>query len=226
MRILAIGDIHGCRRAFDALLGAVELTGTDTLITLGDYIDRGPDSSGVIDRLIALDTVCRLVPLLGNHEEMLLHARHNPHAKHNWLMCGGKETLASYSPVPDAGKLVDIPDAHWRFFESCKDWHATSRHVFVHANLYPEADFEHQPSYMLRWEKLDEPIRHRSGKVMVCGHTRQRNGLPLVTEHTICIDTGAYSGGWLTCLDVNSGKIWQADELGDVRTLHANDCSG
>ena len=72
---IAIGDIHGCSAALDALLDAIRPRPEDTIVTLGDYINRGPDSRGVLDRLIDLGRRCRLVPLLGNHDQMLLEAR-------------------------------------------------------------------------------------------------------------------------------------------------------
>ncbi|HTU89032.1 MAG TPA: hypothetical protein VMF69_02945, partial [Gemmataceae bacterium] len=75
-----------------------------------------------------------------------------------------------------------------------------------------------QPDYILYWEKLTEPCAHFSGKTLICGHTRQKSGLPLDLGTSICIDTNIYDGGWLTCLDVRSGRIWQANEQGATRT--------
>ena len=75
MRILAIGDIHGCSRAFDTLIDAVSPEPDDQIITLGDYVDRGPDSRGVLDRLVALHDGGRLIALRGNHDAMMLEAR-------------------------------------------------------------------------------------------------------------------------------------------------------
>src|SRR4051794_17347253 len=99
-RTIAIGDIHGCSAALDALLDAIAPGPQDTLVTLGDHIDRGPDSRGVIDRLLALAYGCRLVPLLGNHEELLLAALRDRVALRRWLTCGGVETLRSYGWAP------------------------------------------------------------------------------------------------------------------------------
>jgi serine/threonine protein phosphatase 1 len=73
---------------------------------------------------------------------------------------------------------------------------------------------------MLRWEKLIDPPRHQSGKVLICGHTRQLSGWPLVHETVICIDTSIYSRGWLTCLEVETGRFWQANMQGEVRESH------
>ena len=71
---------------------------------------------------------------------------------------------------------------------------------------------------MLYWESFDDPRPHQSGKVMVCGHTPQRDGVPRNKGHAVCIDTGVHAGGWLTCLDVKSGTYWQANEQGRTRT--------
>jgi serine/threonine protein phosphatase 1 len=222
MRTLAIGDVHGCSGALRALLNAVQPTPDDLIITLGDYVDRGPDSYGVIDQLLHLHRTHRLVALRGNHEEMMLSARQGMDQLRDWVVCGGRQALASYSPLGDAGQLTDVPDEHWHFLEAvCKDWYATDTHIFVHANVYPEVPMDEQPGYMLRWESLDErhSAPHFSGKVMVCGHTQQRSGLPLNLGHAVCIDTWAYGDGWLTCLDVRSGRLWQANRAERVRTL-------
>src|SRR5690349_5249734 len=85
MRVLAIGDIHGCSRALDSVLSAVQPQPEDRVITLGDYVDRGPDSAGVIERLLDLRRRCRLIPLKGNHELMVLAARKNAESEHEWL---------------------------------------------------------------------------------------------------------------------------------------------
>jgi serine/threonine protein phosphatase 1 len=222
MRTLAIGDIHGCSLALRALLNAVKPKPDDLIVTLGDYVDRGPDSYHVIDQLLALHRTGRLVALRGNHEEMMLRARDARDGLTFWLECGGKETLASYSPLGDGGKFLDVPDEHWHFLEkTCVDWHEVDTHIFVHANAYPEVPMDEQPAHMLRWESIDGrgAAPHVSGKVLVCGHTQQRSGLPLNLGHLVCIDTWAYGDGWLTCLDVGSGRVWQANQAERVRTL-------
>jgi serine/threonine protein phosphatase 1 len=222
MRTLAIGDVHGCSGALRALLDAVKPTSDDLIVTLGDYVDRGPDSFGVLDQLLHLRRTGRLVALRGNHEEMMLLARESEGKLHDWLDCGGKPTLASYSPLGDAGRLADVPDEHWDFLENvCIAWHETDTHIFVHANAHPDVPMDEQPGYMLRWEAISRQwsAPHYSGKVMVCGHTQQRSGLPLNLGHAVCIDTWAYGDGWLTCLDVRSGRVWQANRAERVRTL-------
>lgn len=215
-RVLAIGDIHGCSRALDTLLAVVNPQPNDEVVTLGDYVDRGPDSYSVIETLLRLRRKCNLVALRGNHELMMLWARQVREAAAEWLCCGGRETLISYARNGRPGTLDDIPDHHWDFLEQgCVPWHETDRHFFVHANALPDMAFDEQPDYMLYWEMFDNPAPHVSGKIMVCGHTNQRAGVPRNLGYAVCIDTWVYGDGWLTCLDVGTGRIWQANQHGE-----------
>lgn len=212
MRTLAIGDIHGCAGALDALLDEVKLQPDDTLVTLGDYVGRGPDSRGVLDRLLALRGRCRLVCLRGNHDQMMLDARRDPRARAEWLQVGGAETLDSYG-----GSLAAVPAAHWDFLKSrCVDCWETETHFFVHGNASPNVPLAKQPRSVLYWERFDRARPHQSGKIMVCGHTSQKDGLPRNLGYAVCIDTWPL-GAWLSCLDVGSGIVWQADFDGDRR---------
>jgi serine/threonine protein phosphatase 1 len=219
MRTLAIGDIHGTSTALDALLAAVRPTPADRLVFLGDYVDRGPDTRGVLDRLLALRESHNCVFLRGNHELMMTRARHDRGEARMWLSVGGAQALASYAPLPRWNtSLADVPAEHWDFLDNgLADYFETDSHIFVHANLFPELPLEEQPEVMLFWEFLNHAIRHESGKTVICGHSSQRGGLPLDLDDTICIDTAAYRGGWLTCLDVNRLHYWQADSTGQVR---------
>ena len=219
MRTLAVGDVHGASRALDALLAAVELAPADRLVVLGDYVDRGPDTRGVLDRLIALraakpDTVF----LRGNHELMMTRARTDRSEYRMWCSVGGAQALASYGKAPGvAGRLEDIPISHWSFLDDLVDFFETDTHIFVHANLFSGLTLAEQPESMLFWEFLTGPIGHVSGKTVICGHTSQKSGRILDLGDTICIDTFIYGGGWLTALDVASLQFWQADHLGRVR---------
>lgn len=217
MRILAIGDIHGCSDALDALLTAIDVKPEDTLVTLGDYVDRGPDARGVLDRLIALGRNVHLVALRGNHDQMMLDARDDARARSGWVQVGGDRTLASY------GGLGNVPPAHWDFLENqCVDYWECDTHFFAHANAYPDVPLWDQPRYMLYWERFDRARPHESGKIMVCGHTSQKDGLPRNLGYAVCIDTWAW-GAWLSCLDVGSGLVWQADHDGKRRQLWLSD---
>lgn len=219
MRYLAVGDIHGCLKALTALASFVPFQSDDVIITLGDYVNRGPDTCGVLDWMIAFKRKAKLVPLRGNHEIMMLEARDSDEAFKRWMKYGGDATLASYSPFGDAGSLVDVPDSHWEFLqEQTRAWFETATHFFVHANAYPNCTFVEQPDFMLYWESFDNPAPHESGKVMVCGHTSQKSGLPRNMGHAVCIDTWACGNGWLTCLDVCSGRYWQTNQKGEMRS--------
>src|SRR3954467_12922978 len=140
-RTIAIGDIHGCSLALDALLDAINPRPEDTIVTLGDYINRGPATRGVIERLIDLGRRCRLVPLLGNHDQKLLEARSGLHPT-TWIGMGGLATLDSYGPGRD---LSLIPDEHFEFLGRYPSYHETDTRIFVHANYDPDLPMDEQP---------------------------------------------------------------------------------
>jgi serine/threonine protein phosphatase 1 len=224
-RTIAIGDIHGCLAALVALLDAIGPARQDTIVALGDYIDRGLHSRGVLDRLIALAGRCRLVPLLGNHEEALLDALSDSTALRRWLTLGGAPTLRSYGWVSGGPRraLADwFPKQHREFLASCRPYHETCSHLFVHAGLVPELPLNEQPGDALRWRVTDAGTAtpHCSGKVAVVGHTPQLSGEVLDLGFLVCIDTNCYRGGWLTALDTDTGRVWQADQTGRLR--HTN----
>ncbi|BBM82363.1 metallophosphoesterase family protein [Candidatus Uabimicrobium amorphum] len=218
MRHWVIGDIHGCANALQALLNTIPLSDSDAIITVGDYVDRGPNSYGVIEQLLHIVKSHRLYPLRGNHEIMMLRARDNSDDYEEWLRNGGDKTLASYSPLGDAGNIHDIPDHHWSFLENCLPYYETINHFVVHANAYPDYPLNEQPDYMLYWERLNIAAAHMSGKTMICGHTPQKTGLPQQQSHAVCIDTYAHGGGWLTCLNLETFKYWQANQQQQVRS--------
>ncbi len=219
MRVLAIGDIHGCFQALVALADAARITPDDLIVMLGDYVDRGPNWYAVLDWVIANSKTNTLVALRGNHELMMLRAQADPSQMKEWLANGGDATLASYSPLGDAGTLRDVPDGHWDFLEKgCRDWYETQTHFFVHANAYADMALDEQPEFMLFWEQFNDPPPHQSGKIMVCGHTSQKSGRPKSLGHAVCIDTWACGQGWLTCLDVATGQYWQANQRGEQRS--------
>lgn len=125
---------------------------------------------------------------------------------------------------PRRRSRLDIPDAHWDFLANqLLPYFETETHFFVHANAYPDLALADQPDFMLYWERYNDPPPHESGKTMVCGHTSQKTGLPVSNGHAICIDTWAYGGGWLSCLNVESGEIWQANQRGETRRLWLNE---
>lgn len=218
MRYLAIGDIHGCSKALDLLLAVVQPQLEDVIITLGDYFNKGPDSKGVIERLIQLSQTHHLIPLSGNHELELLQARNHNFDGSAELDLLGIETLISYGLSDRGNTLATIPYSHWEFLEhKCISSWESQHHIFVHANLDPKLPLSQQSDHHLFWEKFNQPLPHYSGKIMICGHTSQKNGEPINLGHAVCIDTWACGEGWLTCLDVYGGQIWQTNQQGQIR---------
>ena len=226
MRTLAIGDIHGCSTALDTLLALVRPTPEDRLILLGDVVDRGPNSRGVLEMILALHGQTRLITVRGNHEEMMQRARRGPIEFAMWFAVGGKETLDSYHWDGAAEWSQIIPARHWDFLDhGLCDWYEEEQDFFVHANVHPDLALTEQPGEILRWEMFqDVQPAHGSGKRMICGHTAQRSGIPARRPHGICIDTWVYGRGWLTALEVGSGQYWQANQQGQTRTFMLEEC--
>lgn len=221
-RMLVIGDVHGCLSQLDAILAAVDATSEDHFVFLGDLVDRGPDSAGVLKRVISLTRAYQVTTIKGNHEQMMLDARGGLSFQRDWVLNGGDDALASYAG--NRATLRDVPSEHWRFLdESMVDYVETDTHIFVHANAYPDHPMDEQPDFMLRWERCDDIRPHQSGKIIVCGHTPQKGGRPMNRGFAVCIDTGAGHGGLLTCLDVTSGHLWQADKKGNITRAHISD---
>ena len=208
-RVIAVGDIHGCSKALSTLVDALELQSDDMLIGLGDYVDRGPDSRGVLDQLIALSRRCQLVPILGNHDQLMLRSRDGDEQFRDWMSSSGDVALSSYGST---GTLNQIPAEHFRFLEQCLSYFETRSHLFVHANYKPELPLDQTDDYTLRWLSLrvSVPGPHYSGKIAVMGHTPQNDVLDL--GHLICLDTGCCYGRILTAMDMVSGQFWQAEE--------------
>lgn len=214
-RIIAIADIHGCSLALAALIKLIDPKPDDTIIPLGDFVDRGIDSRGVLDQLIELRNRCNLVPILGNHDQMMLHARDGRSDFQFWLNCGGDAALDSYG---SSGKLDLIPRSHIQFLQSCHSYFETETHIFLHANFKPDVPLEQLDDHTLRWLSLRDfvsPKPHCSGKTVVVGHTPQSEILDL--GYLICLDTGCCNGGWLTALEVNTKQRWQVNEKGQQR---------
>jgi len=226
MRELAIGDIHGCIQSFETLLGIVNPRSDDTLVLLGDYMDRGPESYSVLEKVLELNSHCTLIPLTGNHEKLLLAARDSPEAWMEWQRKGGQSTLQSYDRRGFCG-IDAFPARHWDFLENeTLDFWESEDCIFVHGTVDPEIDLHQQPDFLLFWEAFANPTRHKSGKRLVCGHASQKSGVPAIFDHGICIDTFAHGGGWLTCADLTNGVIHQANEKREKRSLSFGEAVG
>jgi serine/threonine protein phosphatase 1 len=214
-RTVVIGDIHGCLDALNSIIDAVAPSATDTIVTVGDYVDRGPNSKGVIDRLLELRETCHLVALRGNHEDMMLEVLRGDTPPFHWLNHGGVQTMDSYGFV---GDLNCVPRSHREFLDNLPNYFENETHFVVHANYDPDLPLDEQPDDLLRWVKLTQevPGPHMSGKRAVVGHTHDREGRIFEVPHLVCIDTYCYGGKWLTAMELESGKIWQSDPFGKL----------
>lgn len=218
-RQIAVGDVHGCIHALDALLEEINPSRGDEVIFLGDLIDQGHNSREVLDRIIELHQVTRVTLIKGNHEEMMLAARDSPDERvlRSWENCGGVATLNSYR---FGARLADVPDHHWAVLENAREFYETEAYIYTHANYDAELAMSDQPGHQLRWALFDvDDLRpHVSGKPVAVGHTEQSGGEVLDLGFATCIDTGCWRYGWLTALDRTTGRSWQASRWGVLRS--------
>lgn len=191
MGLIAIGDVHGCALTLDALLDRLRPGQDDHLVFIGDYIDRGPDSKGVIDRLIELSTRVHCTFLRGNHEALFLSYLDEGEFD-IWSYNGGTATLDSYA-VPGQGFV--IPESHIRFIRATVPFFETESFVFVHAGLKPDRsvaeNLAHGNEMVFLWERDHLKVPEEAlpwEKTVVCGHTPVSN--PINGSRLINIDTG------------------------------------
>ena len=199
-RTYASGDIHGCLNKLIELIGLCHADAGKRpikFIFLGDYIDRGPDSQGVVDFLMSLqqdrpnDVIC----LMGNHEDMLLAALDAPDWEENWLRNGGIQTLQSYGVATAA----DIPQHHIEWIHHLPKFHDDGLRLFVHAGIRPDRPFDRQDEHDLLW--IREPFLSSTkdfGRFIVHGHTPLKTGRPDIRPNRLNLDTAAVYGGPLT----------------------------
>jgi serine/threonine protein phosphatase 1 len=212
-RVYAVGDVHGCLDRLVALHWAVaaDLAAhpirDSVLVHLGDYVDRGPDSAGVLWLLAGTVAapVSRRVDLRGNHEAMMMTAiSAGGRAASQWLDNGGEETLRSYR-IADPLKVrpkewrAAIPPSHLAWLTNLDMMHREGTYVFVHAGIRPGLSLKSQNREDLLW--IREPfLSDRSARDVVVVHGHTITPQPQVFETRIGIDTGAVLGGPLTCV--------------------------
>ena len=191
MSIIAIGDIHGCAKSLDELLERLSPAPDDHLVFVGDYIDRGPDSKGVIDRLLDLNETHNCTFLRGNHEVFLLnHLNGIHHDEEVWRLNGGVQTLKSYQ---NGSGEVEFPDAHVDFVRNTRLYLDTPSFFFVHAGLQPELtiaqNLTEPTEKTLLWDRGHYNARFLAWeKPVICGHTPHPE--PINHPQLISIDTG------------------------------------
>ncbi|MCO6415417.1 serine/threonine protein phosphatase [Siccirubricoccus sp. KC 17139] len=218
-RVYAIGDVHGCDRQLAALHKRIAADAKArpvpqiTLLHLGDYVDRGPDSAAVLERLLAPSPVpgATVVNLLGNHEAMMLEGCEpdaTEEAMGQWLQNGGAATLKSYGTKagPGGEAWAEVPEEHIALLRQLPLLHRAGDYLFVHAGVRPDLPLERQSAMDLLW--IREPFLSFEGElpwVVVHGHTPARS--PAILRHRIGIDTGACFGGDLTCLVLEGDRL-------------------
>jgi serine/threonine protein phosphatase 1 len=215
-RVYVIGDIHGRLDLLDRLIDEIardakERGGSSLTVTLGDYIDRGPDSRGVLDRLLSNPFPDDYIALKGNHEALLEAFLEDSAIGAHWQKLGGLETLHSFG-VPIAATMVGknyeevaeqlrvaLSPAHTKFLASLKTSLTVSRYFLCHAGIRPGVALERQRPQDLLWIRSEFlSSRLDFGKIVVHGHTPTAE--PEVLPNRINIDTGAVATGRLTCV--------------------------
>jgi serine/threonine protein phosphatase 1 len=223
--LYAVGDIHGERGRLEKLLASLPLLSGDRFVFMGDYVDRGPDSRGVVELLIEHAKRWESVFLCGNHESMFLDFLGWKGAAYfggdAFLVNGGDRTLASYGWFGERrgkGKGLDLPPAHVEFYRGLRLFHQEGDYLFVHAGLGPRGLQSGDLAYALRmsrpedllWNRTTHDLPHNLGITVVYGHTPNRDFAVRWNEpFSIGIDTGATYGGPLTAIRLPDETILQ-----------------
>lgn len=233
-RLYAIGDIHGCDAQLANLHAMIMAdlaqrpVESAVLVHIGDYVDRGADSAGVLARLVARRGLSgvTIVNLAGNHDETMLHALSGDRAAAtDWLFAGGRVALESYGIDPDSPRESwpdQVPPDHLAFLRQLSLYHREGGYLFVHAGIRPGIAIEAQTREdMLRIRQPFLYTERDLGVVVVHGHTPVKD--PVVRHNRIAIDTGAVFGGKLTCLVLEGDRLGflAADPVGEpVSIVH------
>jgi serine/threonine protein phosphatase 1 len=209
-KLFAIGDIHGCFQKLESLMYQIPFKpDRDTIIFLGDYIDRGPDSFNVVSYLINLKNNCKnAIFLKGNHEYML-EGFISGTDRQLFLANGGEQTLRSYLKRQNFPSSAPIPAEHLEFFRSLLPYYETDHFIFVHAGLKEGIELHHQDPHDLLW--IREQFIHSDydfGKRIVFGHTPFPE--PHISYNKIGIDTGAVYGNKLTSVELTQMVFFSA----------------
>ena len=182
-RYIAITDIHGELKKLESVLSKINTKPDDIFVFMGDYIDRGPDSKGVVDRIIEQSNYNKCIYLIGSHEYALLHSPSDDYYKYLFDNYGGPATIRSY------GSFNNIFRIHGDFFRSLKFYYLTEKYLFVHAGINPNYSLEDQDETDLVYIRGKFIYsKHNLPQKIIFGHTEFDE--PLVQEDKICIDLG------------------------------------
>lgn len=238
-RIYAIGDIHGCADLLVQLQQAIQ---TDLQrrpcresieVYVGDYVDRGPQSSEVVENLALSTPLCtRRICLMGNHEQILIDFLSDPLVLSSWMSLGGLETLQSYGvrvrlnstrrefKMIQAQLHYHLPQLHQKFFRELPLSFSFGSYFFAHAGVRPGVALDQQKTEDLLWirEGFLDSVKD-FGATVIHGHTPGES--PVVLPNRVCIDTGAYATGKLTCmvLEGSNRRFITATRQGTVVTM-------
>jgi len=223
-KIFVLTDIHGCATELNLLIEQLPLTAESLIIFLGDYIDRGENSSEVVDTILRLREEYEVVTLKGNHEQMFIHfleKRQTPLCG-SFICNGGGSTLASYGG--DAGRF-SIPTRHISFIYSLKLYHQTEDYFFVHAGLpsvkLHELDEDAHEEDMLWIRERFTRSSFSWEKVIIHGHTSVRNAE--MTPRRINIDTGCVLGRKLTALQLPERILYSVPKQQELKHIYLRD---
>lgn len=182
-RIIGISDIHGEYDKLCAVLEKVSPRKDDTIVFMGDYIDRGKKSRQVVDELISLQDVCNCVYLIGSHEYAMLHANSDDYYNYLFWNYGGDSTVESY------GSFDNIMKVHGEFFKALKPYHIIDNYLFVHAGLRIGVSIEKQDLVDMVYIRTEfYKHKHNFPYKIIFGHTEFDE--PQIQDDKICIDTG------------------------------------
>ncbi|MFO1442408.1 serine/threonine protein phosphatase [Bacillus sp. Bva_UNVM-123] len=231
-RMLAISDIHGNLEKFERLLELVQYDkNEDQLLLLGDFVDRGPHSRAVLNKVIQLKTE-GAIALIGNHEKMMIEAfQGDPMCLKRWYYNGGIKTLQNYGydidkddadywyTTDEMPELIQINDdirTHIEFLKELPFFYETDTHIFVHAGVHPETPIRSTDPHTLVWIREEFHLGYKGEKTVVFGHTptnylHDSNDVYFGKNNIIGIDGGCAYGGRLNCLDVESKQVFYVD---------------
>lgn len=217
-RIFAIGDIHGCAKTLQALLiQEINVQQQDTLIFLGDYIDRGPDSKAVMHIIMELkDKISNIICLMGNHEYMALQALQNGDSS-AWLRNGGRQTIESFN-CDSFSDFMNSTEIHifWAFLNSLKYYHIENEFVLVHAGINCSLENPLMDTHAMLWQRGNQAIPEKlGGRKVICGHTpvSLQTMKDSLQEEQIFLDGGCVYPhkpwfGNLCALEINSKTLY------------------
>jgi len=229
-RTLVISDIHGELKKFEQLLGEVEYDPEfDQLILLGDYVDRGPNSKGVIEKVMSLKEAGALL-LKGNHEDLMIKALTTDIERswNHWIkLCGGDKTLFSYGfseiDIAASEEKFQKPELqsstlnkHLEFIQGLENYIETSDYIFVHAGVHPTTPIAETDPHILMWIRDEFHKGYNGEKIVIFGHTEtnslhrdiNNNNVYFGSNRIVGIDGGAVYGGQLNCLELPSQKVF------------------